>query len=125
MRKKSRDRKVAVRWANRTVNQMKAINNNYYSLFADEVVWGTSMVHIDEAGQYRRIQPYSNEYWDYRAKMDKMKLDNGEVSNPYHWPTEMLTIDELVDRYGYNLTEEELQKLKDMANEAYNPQEGQ
>ena len=51
--------------------------------------------------------------WKLQAMQDAIDIKNGKVPNPYHWPVELLTMDQIIEKYGYTLTDEQVQMLKD------------
>ena len=51
--------------------------------------------------------------WEIQARIDAEMLKQGKMPSVMHMPVEMLTIEEVIERYGGIISEKQIQKLKD------------
>jgi len=56
---------------------------------------------------------WPSDKWLQRCKEDEAALKAGKLPNPYH-KTELLTIEELIERYG--IDQETIDKIKEIQN---------
>ncbi len=84
--------------------------------FRDMLIHDQEMYHITEEG-VKNIPVYSQEYWDAIAARDKYQMENGKMPNPYHWPTKLMTIEELIEKY--HIPQEEIDRLREIAQSSY------
>lgn len=59
------------------------------------------------------IEHFAWDRWETQAKVDAEMMRQGKMPPVMHLPTEMLSIEEVIERYGWALSNEEIQKLKE------------
>lgn len=96
--------KKALRWAGKmTGSDWDRLSEQ---TFRDMLLHNECMVHVDGEGNQERIEPYTKEYWDIKDRLqwseESIKKHGLPVSST---KVEMLTIPEIVERYG--LTDED------------------
>lgn len=58
-----------------------------------------------------KIEYYPWDKWEAQAKQDAEDLKNGKMPRVMHMPTEILTVEEIIERYG--IDQETINKLRE------------
>lgn len=76
-------------------------------IFIDELVYGTTMVHVDDT-ETRRIVPYSTEYWNIKDKIEYNKrVEKYGYPPPSSTQVTMMTIDEIKEKYDIDIIKQD------------------
>ena len=82
--------------ANKILDNFKNNLEVHHQVMLDELLYGVGMYHIDKEVALRRVDPLSNE--------GKEILFNCKI--------EELTVEEIIEKYGEHMTEEEIKHLR-------------
>jgi len=84
-----------LQWAKKQYNEVNE------QLFRDLLYTDTCMVHVNDIGDMKVIDPYSPEYWNIKDKIEwnkhMEKYGYPPASSTY---TTMMTMDEIKEKYG-------------------------